>query len=502
MHDSNLPCNFGRGWWKIAFFHYLCTSVRKYRRMQYKLVSTCGSDRLVLFFAGWAMDAHPFETLRRDGYDVMVVWDYRYFDIDWSCVDSYREICIIAWSMGVYAADMSTHSISSRVSKRIAVNGTTSPVHNMLGIPEAVFSGTRKGLTANSLRKFYRRVCGSREVFAAFSEHLPERDLDELGDELDAIWPAPLLTNSPAGSWDLAFISRDDAIFPAVNQWRAWHDRVPVVMTDGPHYPDIQKIIDRQIVDKQIIAPRFGRGQATYDSEASVQREIVDRLFKAALALGVGPTAATPGAKILEIGCGTGLLSHRISDIMTPGAYLEMWDVVDVSPLQGTDRRFRCCDAEIAVRGLVSRSFDLIASASTVQWFNSPRRFLAECCRVLKEGGLLLCSTFVSGNIAEVSSLTGNALPLLSAGQWRMIIPEGFEILLFETYSRDMAFDSALDVFRHLKATGVNALGRSAAGEVSLRPLLERYQPDLDGRYHITYRPLIFILKKRYGTGF
>jgi biotin synthesis protein BioG len=79
--------------------------------MQYKLVSDNDSNRLVLFFAGWAMDAKPFEKLHRDGYDTMVVWDYRQLDIDWRCVSKYDEICVLAWSMGVYAASRTLYSI-------------------------------------------------------------------------------------------------------------------------------------------------------------------------------------------------------------------------------------------------------------------------------------------------------------------------------------------------------------------------------------------------------
>ena len=77
------------------------------------------------------MDNNPFEGLHRDGYDIVVIWDYRDFTIDWGIVARYREICILAWSMGVYAASMSTHAIDSRITKRIAVNGTLKPVDNL-----------------------------------------------------------------------------------------------------------------------------------------------------------------------------------------------------------------------------------------------------------------------------------------------------------------------------------------------------------------------------------
>lgn len=115
--------------------------------------------------------------------------------------------------------------------------------------------------------------------------------------------------------------------------------------------------------------------------------------------------------------------------------------------------------------------------------------------QILGKGGILAFSAFTKGNLAEVEAVTGRSLPMLTADQWRGIIPDDFDVLHFEDYSCDMVFESPLDVFRHLKATGVNALGRGG-DNTALRRCIDRYQPDLDGRYHITYRPIIIILKK------
>ena len=127
--------------------------------MKHELIHSENSRRLLLIFAGWGMDAGVFGHLRRPGYDVMVVWDYRSFHIDWSCVESYEEICLMAWSMGVYAASETVQAIEHKITRRVAVNGTMSPIDDLKGIPQAIFYGTLEGLSEATLRKFNRRMC-------------------------------------------------------------------------------------------------------------------------------------------------------------------------------------------------------------------------------------------------------------------------------------------------------------------------------------------------------
>jgi malonyl-CoA O-methyltransferase len=62
--------------------------------------------------------------------------------------------------------------------------------------------------------------------------------------------------------------------------------------------------------------------------------------------------------------------------------------------------------------------------------------------------------------------------------------------------SFDLDFDSPLDALRHLKYTGVNALSRSHRGAVSVNKVLENYSMRLDGKWHLTYKPLIMIYQK------
>lgn len=465
--------------------------------MKSEFVSQSGAGRLILVFAGWAMDSRPFAGLQRPGYDIAVLWDYSSLNIDWSFVGPYSEICVVAWSLGVYASAVSTYAIDSRITRRIAVNGTLYPVDRRRGIPENIFKGTLDGLDERNLLKFYRRVCGTRERYEAFAQNMPQRELEQLKEELQAFYPLPLLAHEPLKRWDIAIVGRDDAIFPAVNQWRAWQG-TPLEFLDEPHLIDIQKVIDRYIIDKQRMTTRFAERRSSYNNNAPVQSEIVARLSAMMQAQQLHKLAGKRGARVLEIGCGTGLLSrHLDSWCGSDGGNFEMWDIAGPAPVGGTNRYFRETDAETEIMRQPSASFDIIATASTVQWFNSPSRFLAECARVLTSGGYLALSTFTKGNLYEVGQATGRSLPLLTRQQWLDIVPPAFDVTDCSAYDRQLEFDSAIEVFRHLKYSGVNSLDRNTSGPALLQQALARYGAALDGKYRLTYRPMIIILKKR-----
>lgn len=463
--------------------------------MNCRFVSQQGHERLILVFAGWAMDDTPFRHLRREGYDIAVVWDYRDLNIDWSFTAPYCEICVVAWSLGVYASAVSTYGIDDRITRRVAVNGTLWPVDRLRGIPEEVFAGTHDALDSRQLRKFFRRMCGSAELFADFCTRMPDRPVYELRQELEAFYPLPLLQHSPVKRWDVAVIGTDDAIFPAVNQWRAWQG-TPVDMMPRPHLIDLQEIIDRYTVDKHRVGSRFAHGRDSYEADAPVQARIAAELEGALRSHGLDTLMAEHGARILEIGCGTGLLSRRLDAMCHQRAHLELWDLIGPSPV--THRPFRQVDAELELGRTPSRSFDIIVSASTVQWFNSPTRFLAQCARILAPGGSLLVSTFVRGNLHEVYQATGRTLPLLSAAEWCSIVPDSFETVMTRDYTHALEFSSPHDVFRHLRGTGVNSLGDSSDSNAArMRRVLASYPRDLDGVYRATYRPFILLLKRK-----
>ena len=73
-------------------------------------------------------------------------------------------------------------------------------------------------------------------------------------------------------------------------------------------------------IDKAEVACRFGRSIESYEEHAAVQREIAAHLAELATAY-----VTQPPRKILEVGCGTGLLTERILQLW---AGSELWVVV------------------------------------------------------------------------------------------------------------------------------------------------------------------------------
>lgn len=449
--------------------------------MKFKIIHRHPSERLILLFAGWGMDPHPFENIRRDGYDLAVVWDYRDLSATWiGELDRYVEIAVFAWSFGVPAASafIAAHS-SLPVTARIAVNGTAHPVHDTLGIPTEIFNGTLETLDDRNLVRFYRRMCGGSRSYSEFAKRLPARDTCELRDELKAI----ASRSATPITWDKVYISTADLVIPPDNQRRAWDGEAyeQVELDGAPHLPDFKYLLDSTLTDKQLVESRFRGAATTYEANATAQRDIADRML----------SCVTPCHRILEIGPGTGYATSRLADL----GEVEAWDLAltpAVESLAAEGRiTARACDAETALRHLPSGSVDLLFSASTVQWFNSLPAFLRETERVLAPGGKALISTFSPLTMAEIHSVIGSTPRFPSTEAIRRMIPSA----RVTEEELSLCFPSPADALRHVRLTGVNSLG-AATSPAATRRLLDGYPLTTDGKARLTYRPVYITLHR------
>ena len=103
------------------------------------------NPKLLLFFAGWAADETPFKQYCPQGMDYMICYDYRTLDFDTSILEQYRQVNVVAWSMGVWAAPIALASVPKEKLLLIAFNGTITPIGDIdydyafIGVNDRIF---------------------------------------------------------------------------------------------------------------------------------------------------------------------------------------------------------------------------------------------------------------------------------------------------------------------------------------------------------------------------
>ncbi|MCC8142789.1 MAG: DUF452 family protein [Tannerellaceae bacterium] len=207
--------------------------------MQTTFLHTGGNSTLLLFFTGWASLPEQFRFLKPAAKeDVLICHDYT--STHWTLsLEHYKEIRLVAWSLGVWAASVVIKqypTLKSKITEAIAINGTPLPVNNEYGIPEAIFRGTFEQLSVPNLHRFIRRMCGNREGLHHFNNIPGDWQLTALQAELAAIYHRQ---KEPVAEdvFTQAVVSSDDRIFPTGNLLNYWQNRIPVIRLQTPHYP-------------------------------------------------------------------------------------------------------------------------------------------------------------------------------------------------------------------------------------------------------------------------
>ncbi len=194
------------------------------------------SDTLLLFFAGWGMDATPFENTFKGDDDVCICFDYTTLDFDYSILSSYKHIKVIAWSLGVWVANYLLSDKNLPIQSATAINGTIEAIDDQRGIPVDIYMGTLNGLSERSLEKFNLRMCGKASLKKTFDSVQPKRDLESLITELQALYNY-ITSHQVSGSiYTKAIIGLNDRIFPADNQQLSWVG-IEAYTTDDAHLP-------------------------------------------------------------------------------------------------------------------------------------------------------------------------------------------------------------------------------------------------------------------------
>ncbi|ELR7845890.1 malonyl-ACP O-methyltransferase BioC [Campylobacter jejuni] len=188
--------------------------------------------------------------------------------------------------------------------------------------------------------------------------------------------------------------------------------------------------------------------------------------------------------KVFEFGCGRGELSKKLQNFITFNEYLKN----DILNFKENSNILIFDMNEIAKQDLSKEKFDLIVSNATLQWLDL-KRIIPSLRDMLNQNGILLLSTFAEQNLKEIKQSTGFGLNYFSLNELEQIFKVYFNEVKITQELIKLSFDNALDVFRHLKLSGVNSLGFYPLNKGFLKEFEEKFQNKL------TYHP-VFILCK------
>ncbi|MFA6568031.1 MAG: methyltransferase domain-containing protein [Victivallales bacterium] len=147
----------------------------------------------------------------------------------------------------------------------------------------------------------------------------------------------------------------------------------------------------------EIIEKNFSKGAASYDKTATFQKyaagELAKKIFSRTPEL-------PPGAKILELGCGTGFLTKRLFT-QFPEAEITVTDIsgqmlelckANTNGVKVWKKHFMKCDFE---ENIPVGNYDLIVSSLSFQWVLNLRRLAERMSILLSPGGAVFFSMLI-----------------------------------------------------------------------------------------------------------
>lgn len=244
--------------------------------------------------------------------------------------------------------------------------------------------------------------------------------------------------------------------------------------------------------DTTNIAKHFSRSWKTYNQTASVQSEIARKTISL-----LTRYSGRRFEKILEIGCGSGLLTREISRHLD---YRQLY-LNDLCPncaeyIPESPKIFwRFGNAETI--GYPS-SLNLVLSCSCFQWLENPARVFAKVHQALDKNGIFCFSSFGPENFREIRQLCGNGLTYLSASECRDLLQPYFQILHSEESISELYFSDVKKLLQHLKDTGVNGISSQRWSKRQYFDFMDNYTRLFSNErgVRISYHPTFFVLKK------
>lgn len=234
-------------------------------------------------------------------------------------------------------------------------------------------------------------------------------------------------------------------------------------------------------MNKELIKKRFERCLKTYNENAFVQKSMAEKL--------ISMLEGKSFPKILEIGCGTGLLTDLAHKNLDYDFYTAS-DIVEKCKdyIKSIDSKIKFISEDAERLAADSQKYDLIISNAVFQWFDNPETIIRLLFKKLTPNGVLIFSTFGKSNFKEIAQITGKTLKYQDVADWHEIL-KGFEYKMEEEIIVRQ-FNTPRDVLRHMKNTGVNSIKESFWKKADILKFEQAYKNYCKDRTVLTYNPI------------
>jgi len=247
--------------------------------------------------------------------------------------------------------------------------------------------------------------------------------------------------------------------------------------------------------DKQLVGSRFGRSLHTYRRSAVVQRRMAGKLVEMIDFAGMPDHIG----RVLEVGAGSAILTSALLAMHSVDAYFANDLVAGSREFVMTALAAHPVGTRVFLEGDIESldplpgNLDLVVSNATVQWLHDLGAFFGRMASVLEPGGLLVFSTFGTGNMKEIAWLEGVSLPYRTPAEVESLAGEAFETVCIVEEERRLEFASPEAVLHHIRETGVNGVaGGSPWTRTRYQQFLHRYRSSFStgSGVSLTYHPV------------
>jgi malonyl-CoA O-methyltransferase len=241
---------------------------------------------------------------------------------------------------------------------------------------------------------------------------------------------------------------------------------------------------------KANVKRHFSKSAVTYDENASLQRQIEDRLIGKVTAADLKP------AKILDIGAGTGSGAKKLRAVY-PDSKVFACDIAHgmMKYAKGPDSDERdglfFLTADMESLPFKGDTFDIVYSSAAAHWLVEPQDLFFDAKRILKGDGVFCFSTFGPYTLYELNKSFDDAYkesnkePSEHVNRFtpfeEVILKlrrAGFDDIKAEVEEKKITYPKVIDLLKSLKAIGSHRTDTSSGylGREFLKRVFDIYE--------------------------